>query len=35
MHILLSNLSTPQTDNESGKAYVLFSLVCHYPDHVR
>ena len=33
-HILLKNLSTPQTDTESGRAYVLFSLECRYPDRV-
>ena len=33
--IRLRNYSSPQLDNETGKAYVLFSLECSYPDHVR
>jgi hypothetical protein len=34
-NIFLKNFSTPQIDNESGKAYVLFSLECVYPERVR
>lgn len=34
-NIRLKTFSSPQLDNESGKAYVLFSLECSYPDHVR
>jgi hypothetical protein len=34
-NIFLKNFSTPQIDNESGKAYVLFSLECIYPERVR
>jgi hypothetical protein len=34
-NIRLKTYSSPQLDNESGKAYVLFSLECSYPDHVR
>lgn len=33
--IRLKTYSSPQLDNETGKAYVLFSLECSYPDHVR
>jgi hypothetical protein len=33
--VLLKNLSTPQLDGDSGKAYVLFSLECQYPEKVR
>jgi hypothetical protein len=31
----LRNLSTPQTDPETGKAFVLFTLECRYPEKVR
>ncbi len=31
-NIRLKNFSPPQLDNESGKAYVLFSLECDYPE---
>lgn len=34
-NIFLKNFSTPQIDNESGKAYVLFSLECIYPERAR
>jgi hypothetical protein len=34
-NIFLKNFSTPQIDNESGKAYVLFTLECVYPERVR
>lgn len=34
-NIFLKNFSTPQIDNESGKAYVLFSLECVYPERAR
>jgi hypothetical protein len=34
-NIRLKTYSSPQLDNETGKAYVLFSLECSYPDHVR
>lgn len=33
--IRLKTYSSPQLDNDSGKAYVLFSLECSYPDHTR
>jgi hypothetical protein len=33
--VLLKNLSTPQLDGDSGKAYVLFSLECLYPEKIR
>jgi hypothetical protein len=33
--VLLKNLSSPQLDGDSGKAYVLFSLECQYPEKVR
>jgi len=31
----LRNLSPPQQDGETGKAYVLFTLECRYPEKVR
>jgi hypothetical protein len=31
----LRNLSTPQTDPETGKPFVLFTLECRYPEKVR
>ena len=34
-NIRLKTYSSPQLDNESGKAYVLFSLECSYPERVR
>ncbi len=34
-NVFLKNFSTPQIDNETGKAYVLFSLECIYPEKVR
>lgn len=34
-NIMLKNLSTPQSDAESGKTYVLFNLECVYPDKNR
>jgi len=34
-NIMLKNLSTPQSDGESGKTFVLFSLECSYPDKSR
>jgi hypothetical protein len=33
--ILLRNLSAPQMDAESGRAYVQFSFECRYPERVR
>ncbi len=33
--IQLKALATPQLDNESGKAYVTFTLECDFPDRVR
>jgi hypothetical protein len=33
--IQLKTLATPQLDNESGKAYVTFTLECDFPDRVR
>lgn len=34
-NILLKNLSSPQQDTETGKAFVAFSLECQYPDNTR
>lgn len=34
-NIMLKNLSTPQSDGESGKTFVLFTLECSYPDKSR
>jgi hypothetical protein len=33
--IQLKTLATPQLDNETGKAYVTFTLECVFPDRVR
>lgn len=33
--ILLKNLSLPQTDPDSNKGFILFTLECQYPDHNR